>query len=72
MVPAGNIDPPALTVGRAADVQVGVGADPLGIASILRQDPEEFRGGARALVTAAAEASSGAGASARTARRRSR
>lgn len=53
VVPAGGIDPPALTVGRTADVRVHMGADPLGIASILREDPEEFWGGAQAVVTAA-------------------
>jgi hypothetical protein len=53
VVPAGAIDPPALTVGRAADVQVRMGADPLGIATILRQDPEQFWATARATVSAA-------------------
>jgi hypothetical protein len=52
-VPPGAIQPPAVTVGRPAEVVVRLGADPLGIAAALGADPEQFWGTARATVSAA-------------------
>jgi hypothetical protein len=52
VVPPGAIDPPALTVGRPAQVRVELGPDPLGIATALGVDPEAFWGSAGATVTA--------------------
>jgi hypothetical protein len=52
-VPPGAIEPPAVTVGRPAQVLVRLGADPLGIAAALGADPREFWGTARATVSAA-------------------
>ncbi|HSJ74294.1 MAG TPA: hypothetical protein VK904_08250 [Miltoncostaeaceae bacterium] len=52
-VPPGAIDPPALTVGRPAQVLVRLGPDPLGIAAAVGADPKEFWGSARATLSAA-------------------
>jgi hypothetical protein len=52
VVPPGAIDPPALTVGRPAQVRVDLGPDPLAIAAALDVDSEAFWGSARATVTA--------------------
>ena len=59
-VPPGAIEPPAVTVGRPAQVLVRLGPDPLGIAATVGADPEAFWGSARATVSA-----TGAGLAAR-------
>lgn len=51
-VPAGAIDPPALTVGRPAELRVALGPDPLGIAAALGVRPAAFWGDAGATVGA--------------------
>src|SRR5262245_2312177 len=49
----GAIEPPAVGVGRPAQVGVHLGPDPLGIAAAVGADPRAFWGGARATVSAA-------------------
>jgi hypothetical protein len=51
-VPPGAIEPPALTKGRAADLVVRLGPDPLGLAAALRVDPAAFWGAAGAALSA--------------------
>jgi hypothetical protein len=54
IVPAGAIEPPALSVGRPAEVLVRLGADPLGLAAALGIEPARFWATAAADVLAAA------------------
>jgi len=51
-MPPGTIDPPAVRVGRPAQVLVRLGPDPLGIAAAVEADPQAFWGSARATVSA--------------------
>ena len=51
-MPPGTIDPPAVRVGRPAQVLVRLGSDPLGIAAAVGADPQAFWGSARATVSA--------------------
>jgi hypothetical protein len=51
-VPAGAIDPAAVSQGRPAEVHVRLGPDPLGIAATLGVAPAAFWGGAHATLTA--------------------